>query len=85
VYYINVNIPVMHGYGTYSDHGVFEVPFRNENKKNVTGPTGRLNLDILPAYLRGRNKSNVPSQLAGTDVYIFFFVSFIVPPVYYRL
>jgi hypothetical protein len=32
----------MHGYGTYSNHGVFEVPFRSENKKkkNVTEPGG---------------------------------------------
>jgi hypothetical protein len=30
--------------------------------------TGRLNLDILMAYLGVRNKSNVPSQFAGADV-----------------
>jgi hypothetical protein len=40
VYYIILNVPLMHVHGTYSDHGVFEVPFRSENKKNVTGPEG---------------------------------------------
>ena len=39
-------------------------------KKKRCNRTGRLNLDILMAYLRGRNKSNVLFQFVGADVYM---------------
>jgi hypothetical protein len=38
--------------------------------KEKCNRTARPNLDILMAYLRGRNKSNVFSQFSGADIYM---------------